>query len=359
MGFFTDFDLGCFEDDYIGSLPDANAFYVYNEDNFDGNCSFGIPGFADKIPVQTVTFLNQSLDHSLFFNNSTIGTPIPGSTSPDFPYEYYNYLQGKWRDGTPLTTGGIGYNPGSTNYINHVFPDNPNDSQGWSMCTANLPYADRRMINSHGPFNFASGDTFNIQLAFTLHPDIPHPCPDIFGLVKPAVAQISQWKNDGALDFDVDLGQVVHLPPGQSVLLNPGTSPGATYLWSTGDVTPSIIVNQPGEYSVTVTPATGCQIVENVLVQLGTSANEPANTPAWKAQPNPARNFVFVECADCSDGALQAVLRNAQGAALLSLQGQNRQFRLETNNFPPGFYWLELWQEGQFLGGKKLILLGK
>lgn len=356
MGFFMDPDLGCYDDDNIGSIPDANTFYVYNADDFDGNCSGGVQGFGSDIPVQTVSFTNKSLSHFINFNNTAVGNPPPGTTDPDLPSEFNNLIQGKWKDGTPLTIGGTGYNPGSTNYTNYIYPGNPADPQDWSMCTVNLSYTDRRIMSSHGPFDFAAGDTFNIQLAFTLHPDIPHPCPDIFSLVKPAVQQISQWKNDGALDVSVDLGQVVNLPPGQSVLLDPGAVPGATYVWSTGASTPTITVTQPGEYSATVTPATGCQIVENVLVQLGTFTSLPAYTPAWSIRPNPASDFVTVECADCTDGTIQAVLRNAQGVGLLTLQGQNRQFRLETNNFPPGFYWLELRQHGKFIGSRKLVI---
>lgn len=356
LGFFTDFDLGCFEDDYIGSMADVNGFYVYNIDNMDINCQGGALGFGENIPVQTVSFLNRSLDHSMFFNNPSIGVPPPATTDPDLPGEFFNFLQGKWRDGTPLTTGGVGYNPGSTNFEDHVFPGNPSDPQAWTMCTANISFGDRRMVSSHGPFDFAAGDTFRIQVAFTTHPDIPHPCPNVFALVKPAVTQISQWKNDGALDVNTDLGQVVHLPQGQSITLDPGAIPGATYQWSTGANQATIVVNQPGNYSVTVTPATGCQVVENVLVQLQSSSTEPSPALAWNMQPNPAKEFVVVECAECPDGTVQAVVRNAQGVAMVHTTDQNRQFRLNLPHLPTGFYWLELWQGGRFLGSKKLVL---
>ncbi len=52
MGFFTDFDLGCYEDDYLGSMPDANSYYVYNMDAVDGypgsNCGTGVASYNDK-----------------------------------------------------------------------------------------------------------------------------------------------------------------------------------------------------------------------------------------------------------------------------------------------------------------------
>ncbi|MCE7926730.1 MAG: hypothetical protein DYG98_27120 [Haliscomenobacteraceae bacterium CHB4] len=354
MGFFTDFDLGCYHDDYVGTMSDVNTYYVYNQDTIDLFCDQGVQGFGHEIPVQTATFINKTLHHT-----TTYFLPLGPGYGPDLPSEFYNILQGKWSNGVPLTEGGTGYSPNSTDYTNYIFPDNPADPQGWTMCSGNFNLNDMEMFASHGPFNFAAGDTFNIQVAFTLHPDIPHPCPDIFGLVKPAVAQISQWKNDGALDAGVDLGQVVSLPPGQSVTLDPGIVPGAIYSWSTGASAPTITVTQPGEYTVTVTLSTGCQVVENVLVQLGTSVKQPDITPYWSVHPLPASDFVYVECPDCAEGNLQAILRNAQGAALLNLEGQGNQFRMTIQHLPTGFYWMELWQKGRFLGSKKLVIAGK
>ncbi len=359
MGFFTDFDLGCYHDDYLGTMPDANAFYVYNQDALDTDCNPGIPGFGEEIPVQTAAFLNQSLDRSMYFNNGSVGNSLPGTQEPDLPIEFYHYLQSKWKDGTTLTTGGVGYNLGSTNFTNHVFPDNPPDPNGWSMCSENLTgIADRRMISSHGPINFAAGNTFKITVAFTLHPDIAHPCPDVFSLVKPAVEQIKQWNDDGALVATTNLPEVVNLPSGQSILLDASVPANASYLWSSGATTPSITVTQAGEYTVTVTPATGCPIVENVLVQLATSVQQPAFLPTWKIQPNPAGDFVLADCPECGHENLDFVLRNAQGAALRHWQEQKHPARLEMRDLPSGFYWLEMWQEGRFLGSKKLVLTG-
>ena len=35
VGFFTDFDIGCWDDDFIGSIPSQNSFFAYNADDFD------------------------------------------------------------------------------------------------------------------------------------------------------------------------------------------------------------------------------------------------------------------------------------------------------------------------------------
>jgi gliding motility-associated-like protein len=51
----------------------------------------------------------------------------------------------------------------------------------------------------------------------------------------------------------VDLGADVSICPGQSHTINGPAIPGATYLWSTGETTPSITVSTTGTYSLTVT----------------------------------------------------------------------------------------------------------
>ena len=68
------------------------------------------------------------------------------------------------------------------------------------------------------------------------------------------------------IDFD---GPLV-LCDGQELILNPNGNPNATYLWSTDETTPSIVIANPGEYSVTVIDAiTGCENSGSVTVELG------------------------------------------------------------------------------------------
>jgi len=51
---------------------------------------------------------------------------------------------------------------------------------------------------------------------------------------------------------------------------NNGT-PGYDYLWNTGAVTPSIEINEPGSYDITITDAKACKGIKSITIKPGTS----------------------------------------------------------------------------------------
>ena len=254
-----------------------------------------------------------------------------------------------------LTVGGNGYNPGSSNTADHVFPGNPSDLQGWNLCNQNNIYADRAMLGSHGPFSFAAGDTFRIRVGFTLHADIPHPCPDVYGLVEPVIEQLQQWYDDGVIDLDPKMAPLYTLAPGQSLTLN-ATVPQATYAWSTGATTPNINISATGTYSVTITGATGCTRTETTLVQMGLGAGEQTAEPQSRIWPNPANDQFHVQCADGGSNEIVASLFDAQGRLIKRMSGPASGFSLPVKEQPAGLYWLEIQNEKHLLGGPKIVV---
>ncbi len=197
IGLWIDPDLGCYLDDYVGCNPDKNLFYVYNQDALDDDnaCSSsceGVNGFCDEIPVVGVkilkgtTHMDQStgnivdngLSSLMYYNNGSLA-PNPGQTDPTSAIEFYNLLTGTWRDGTPLTTGGTGYNPGSTDVTSYAFPDNPSDPNGWSMCAIDAPGSDARAILGSGPFLMRPGEINSFTFAVYIRDAVMHPCPDL------------------------------------------------------------------------------------------------------------------------------------------------------------------------------------
>jgi hypothetical protein len=171
IGMFVDFDLGCFDNDHIGSNPATGTFYGFNATNNDmtnGNCS-GVKVFGANPPVQAVTFLNKSLDHFMPLYSSNFGNFPQATLDPSLTFQYFNLLNGHWKDNTPLTTGGNGYNPGSTNVASHAYPDNPNLVNGWSMATANIPGTDVRGLGSTYIGELLPGAVDEFVLAWSYH----------------------------------------------------------------------------------------------------------------------------------------------------------------------------------------------
>jgi len=112
----------------------------------------------------------------VFHNNSHQPTGDPNNAQ-----QYYNLLQGIWKDGVPMTYGGTGYSPGSGIEANFMFPGRTDycnwGTQGVSPGAAfqfggrtgiwteetptgspppNQP-ADRRIMQSAGPFTLKRG----------------------------------------------------------------------------------------------------------------------------------------------------------------------------------------------------------
>lgn len=191
---WVDPDLGCFLDDYIGCDSSKSLMYVYNQDATDGqpNCDCqGVNTYCDQVPILGVDYFRGPLDtfgneigmsSFVYYNNPTYGNPAPPTTDPDLPIEFYRYLTGSWRDGSPFTYGGNGY--GGTEPTKYALSDPPNDPTGWSMCTANLPFGDRRTLQASGPFTLLPGAVNELIIGIPWVPDIDYPCPDLEGLFR-------------------------------------------------------------------------------------------------------------------------------------------------------------------------------
>lgn len=230
---WVDPDLGCALDDYVGCDVDRAFAYTYNADPFDENC-LGAFGYQSEVPIVGVDYFRgplgpknidtvvivdpddpTQLDTVIEFSNPGIGevgdtvielgmssftyynnpgsepTPEGATTDPNGPTEFYNYLTGSWRDGTPFTFGGSAYNPGSTELIDYAFVDAPNDPDGWSMCALNLAPGDRRTIQASGPFRLLPGATNELIIGAVWTPNMLYPCVEDFTrlLQADAIAQ--------------------------------------------------------------------------------------------------------------------------------------------------------------------------
>ncbi len=238
---WIDPDLGCYQDDYIGCDVKRSLAYVYNQDAVDGSSGSSCEGtntYGEKIPILGMDYFRGPLGPKVFkrdsdgnpiltpkldddgnpildsdnnvilvkillepepntgqqdttvelgmtsftyAENGSIGAPPPATTDPQRGREdgFYNYIRGFWSDGTPFTFGGTGYNPGSTDSVRYAFPGEPNVDSEWSMCSANMPFGDRRTLQATGPLLLQPGAQNELILGVVFVPDVPHPCPDI------------------------------------------------------------------------------------------------------------------------------------------------------------------------------------
>lgn len=151
FSYFIDADLGCHTDDYVGCDVTRNSMITYNADDVDGNngtCEGGINTYDDP-PVISLTLLNKPMSYFSYFNNAGINNPAPATTDPSIPQEEYALMGSIWRDGVPLTNGGDGYDPASTDVVSHAFPGDPNNTSEWSMFSEGLPLNDPRTLTTN------------------------------------------------------------------------------------------------------------------------------------------------------------------------------------------------------------------
>ena len=169
LGIWVDPDLGCYTDDYIGSSPDDNTVYWYNEDNEDGTvgveCNQGILSYGENPPAMGLTFLNQEISSLTYYLNSAFGG-FPPMSDPLLEVEYYHYMDAKWRDGHPLTRGGTGYNINSIDTVRHAYPDPPDDAQGWSMYVEKPGPLDHRFIATADVGELVEGKSWSLDVVY-------------------------------------------------------------------------------------------------------------------------------------------------------------------------------------------------
>ena len=227
---WNDFDLGNPYDDYIGSDVQRSMIYVYNGTSFDEGSSSG-PGYGDDLPMLGMRILRGPLKDAngmddapisedyerygnqttgwgdgiadnerlgmaaaIYHSNTGQGAPPP-TTDPTIPIEYYNFMRAVWKDGTPLSFGGLGYSPGGPSpWVKYMWPGvsdplfagsnftDPNfpDPAGWTEFTSDNPPGDRRMLASSGPFSLGAGDEQHIDFAYIFARDSHEPGTDVF-----------------------------------------------------------------------------------------------------------------------------------------------------------------------------------
>lgn len=221
---WVDPDLGYAADDYIGCDVSRGLGYAYNGDSFDETNGSQI-GYGANPPAIGVDFFEgpyQDADGKdnpgPFYNTTTglwelptlqealdsngivysgIGTgygdgiidnerfgmrrftyftneAVYPYTDPQVATQYYNFMSGKWADGSNVTYGNAGY--GGSVLTDYVFPGDSDPllwgTQGvplpfpepWTESQAGTDPKDRRFVQSAGPFTLRPGAMNNITV---------------------------------------------------------------------------------------------------------------------------------------------------------------------------------------------------
>jgi hypothetical protein len=203
FGVWCDPDLGSGTDDYVGCDVELGLGFCYNGDLVDDNPfpgqipyganppaigidffegpyadSNGVDDAATKVPSSFLNYGNGVVDDErigmakfVYYNNDFTNTGNPTGGNLPGATNIYNYLKGIWLDGSPITYGGNGYKTGVP--CNYMFPGS-SDPKGfgtnmvpqnpWDEASVGNVPADRRFIESAGPFTLKGGAVNTITI---------------------------------------------------------------------------------------------------------------------------------------------------------------------------------------------------
>ncbi len=197
VGEFIDFDLGNPNDDFIGCDSSLNLFYVYNGDDNDEDNS-GATGFGNAPPAAGVVLLSDQLKHFRYYNISAGNTGPPESTE-----DYYNYMNGMWKDGSHMVYGGNGYSGASnatTISSEYMFSGDPVTQTGWTEASLGNTPNDRRGVGVGEGRNFSAGDTIEFEFAVMLAKNTSSSAAGAITDLRNQTAAVTQWF--GSQSFD-------------------------------------------------------------------------------------------------------------------------------------------------------------
>ena len=177
FGQWVDPDLGYYLDDYVGCDVELGLGYCYNGDeidessagyNYDSDApppAIGIDFFrgpladmADGIDNDRDGVIDEMGEQIIMSKFVYYNNDASDYGNPEAPEHYYNYLRGIWKNGQPMTYGGTGWEAGNPE-CDFMFPNDtdPNFSTPWTESTAGNTPADRRFLQSAGPFTLEPG----------------------------------------------------------------------------------------------------------------------------------------------------------------------------------------------------------
>ena len=193
LGLFSDPDVGCPNNDFVGCDSLKSLMYAYNGYSTDPACN-NIPGY-DSLPIAMgVKWLNQNMD--VFGIYTGQGSPTAAIPQPVQSYQYCNQLHGLWLDGPPFRYGGKGYGDTTAAITKFLYSGDPNDTTQWSEVQVHNYPGDRQMYGANGPVIFSAGEIKHYDFAFITSYDITSNHIAIVDTLKLAADYIENFYNN-------------------------------------------------------------------------------------------------------------------------------------------------------------------
>lgn len=163
-GIWQDQDIGYFMDDYIGCNPKGGYCFAYNSKPIDNP----LTGFGINPPAQSTLLLSapgdsnssSSLKGFHYYENDFSVTG-----NPSRPEHYWNYLNGRWKDGTPVSYGGNGFGGQDTASFMYCGSDDPTGRPHWSEAGEKRAGGDRRSLLTTRHFCLKPGEKKELKFA--------------------------------------------------------------------------------------------------------------------------------------------------------------------------------------------------
>ncbi|MBL7783903.1 MAG: T9SS type A sorting domain-containing protein [Saprospiraceae bacterium] len=305
-GILMSLEIGEGDDDFIGCAPEEEIYFGYNGDSIDED------GFEEQVPLvgvfrfginelPDISGFPSDLDNGCFMRVGEPSDPFP-TAYPSSPQTYYGYLNGFWKDGTPLRSGGNGYHPLDTSAAVHfIYPDTPDNQTGWSEPSAgNTPGIRRALVSFRYPrMSYQERQRANYCFTWLRHPDSTY-------ALSWAIEQLAYRKQ--VINTLIGLDKIVNVEP------------------------PPCIVG----------------------------LNEPVNTlsidtPTVTISPNPV--YDYLQVSSSAEYVSQLLITNLAGQVCYqSLFAHERSIYLNIN-LPPGIYFLTVLLENNAGSIRKVMVV--
>ncbi len=198
VGSWIDWDLGYYDDDFIGCDIGRNLAFVYNGDATDESEE----GYGTNPPAAGLIMLNNDLEVHLTHQNN--GDSIYGN--PTTAVGYYNYISGKWLDGSDYTINGESTTlmyPGSTDAN---FPE-----LDLTEAASNNSPSDRRSISALMVDEFNVGTSICLDYAYVFAWDTTNTHLENVEFLRERVDSVQAFYDSHFVDcsdFSVDISNL-------------------------------------------------------------------------------------------------------------------------------------------------------